>query len=100
MRFRTPVTTEPVGCPTVVHAAIIAQDAIESYMEEIQNQKQAVDVNQGVINKVLDPFRGNLTVTPKEIDTLINDVSEIIAGGINMALHPGIGPDDYAYYLH
>ncbi|AGL02216.1 GPR endopeptidase [Desulfoscipio gibsoniae] len=86
-----------IGVPTVTHAAIIAQDAIEKYTQSIGGQPGDASM---AIKKVLEPFGGNLTVTPKEIDTLIEDTAQIIAGGINMAMHPGIGPDDYAYYLH
>lgn len=86
-----------IGVPTVTHAAVIAQDAIEKYIQSIGGKTG--DASQAIQN-VLEPFGGNLTVTPKEIDTLIEDTAIIISGGINMALHPGINPDDYAYYLH
>lgn len=86
-----------IGVPTVTHAAVIAQDAIEKYVQSTGGQLG--DASQAIKN-VLEPFGGNLTVTPKEIDTLIEDTAQIIAGSINMALHPGISPDDYAYYLH
>jgi len=29
----------------------------------------------------------NMMVTPKEVDTIISDVSEVLAGGINKGLH-------------
>jgi spore protease len=86
-----------IGCPTVTHAAIIAQDAIEKYIKSTTGW--AGDPTEAV-KQVLEPFGGNLTVTPKEIDTLIEDVSHIVSGGISMALHPGVDPEDYAYYLH
>jgi len=86
-----------IGVPTVTHAAIIAQDAIEKYIQSTGSQQGDVS---SAIKKVLEPFGGNLTVTPKEIDTLIEDTASIIAGAINMAMHPGIAPEDYAFYLH
>ena len=36
----------------------------------------------------------------KEIDTYINDVSRLIAGALNAALHPKINPEDAGKYLH
>lgn len=95
-----------IGVPTVCHAAVIAKDAIDLYQAEknktfAPNQfAQGNDAQDAVINKVLEPFAGDLTVTPKEIDTLIKDTANIIAGGISMCLHPGIPAEDYAYYLH
>lgn len=86
-----------IGTPVVTPAAVIAQDAIEKY---IQNTSGWAGDTSAAIKQVLEPFGGNLTVTPKEIDTLIEDVAHIISGSISMALHPGIDPDDYAYYLH
>ncbi|SFR05377.1 GPR endopeptidase [Desulfoscipio geothermicus] len=86
-----------IGVPTVTLAAVIAQDAIEKYIQSTGGQLGDASL---AIKKVLEPFGGNLTVTPKEIDTLIEDTAQIIAGSINMAMHPGISPQDYAYYLH
>ncbi len=86
-----------VGIPTVSHAAVIAQDAIEKYIQSTGGQTGDTST---VINEILQPFGGNLTVTPKEIDTLIEDTAHIISGGLSIALHPGVSPDDYAYYLH
>ncbi len=86
-----------IGVPTVAHAAVIAQDAIEKYIQSTGGKPK--DASRA-ISSVLEPFGGNLTVTPKEIDTLIEDAAKIISGGISMALHPGIKPEDYAYYLH
>ncbi|MCL2337589.1 MAG: GPR endopeptidase, partial [Firmicutes bacterium] len=87
-----------IGIPTVSHAAVIAQDAIEKYIQS-SGGNQTTDAST-VINEILQPFGGNLTVTPKEIDTLIEDTAHIISGGLSIALHPGINPEDYAYYLH
>ena len=86
-----------IGIPTVSHAAVIAQDAIEKY---IQSTGGRPGDTSAVINEILKPFGGNLTVTPKEIDTLIEDTAHIISGGLSIALHPGVSPDDYGYYLH
>lgn len=86
-----------IGVPTVTHAAIIAQDAIEKYVQSTGGQPGDTST---IIKNLLEPLGGNLTVTPKEIDTLIDDTAQIIAGAVNMAMHPGISPEDYAYYLH
>ncbi len=40
-----------------------------------------------LVHEVLSPIGYNLMVTPKEVDFLIEKLSEVLAGGINNALH-------------
>lgn len=97
-----------IGIPTVVHAAVIAQVTVEQFLEQLKMnpvldqiyKNLRPDFTQQVINQVLQPFAGNLMVTPKEIDTLILNTSKIIAGGISIALHPSIDFDDFNMYLN
>ena len=100
--------TIAIGVPTVVNAAVIAQVAIEHFLEKLEtnpmlNQVQQnvmPDYAQGIINDILSPFGGDLMVTPKEVDQLILDTSKIVAGGISMALHPSISAEEYSTYLN
>ncbi|NPV25850.1 MAG: GPR endopeptidase [Firmicutes bacterium] len=89
-----------IGVPTVVHAAVIIEEAIQTLFRELKMYQGlrplAVD---DTIRQVLEPFGGNLTVTPKEIDSMIQTVSKTIAGGISMALHPQVNPNNFALYL-
>jgi spore protease len=48
------------------------------------------DEQKTLIEEILTPQGYNLIVTPKEIDIDVEDLSKIIANGINMALHIGI----------
>ncbi|MTI79827.1 MAG: GPR endopeptidase [Firmicutes bacterium] len=99
------VPTIAIGVPTVVHAAMIANDAINRLFEQYKDtpqiyqayQQQAV---QDTLNDVLAPFGGNLMVTPKEVDILIQNTSKIIAGGVSAALHSGITSEEFSMYLH
>lgn len=96
-----------IGVPTVVHAGIIASSAIDMFMDEVEsnpNVSQLIKnlnpiIMDNIMNKVMEPYSGNLVVTPKEIDDLINNTAMIIADGINQALHPAVNPDDFALYL-
>ncbi|AZR73181.1 GPR endopeptidase [Anoxybacter fermentans] len=96
-----------MGIPTVVHATTIANDAIDKLFSsskfagaerERYNRLDPKYKNQ-IINEVLQPFFGNLVVTPKGIDELIQDMSRCIAGGINVALHPDITLENLSLYL-
>ncbi|MBI2874146.1 MAG: GPR endopeptidase, partial [Firmicutes bacterium] len=99
-----------VGVPTVVEGATIALDTIELLLERLRGSGAAFDLKaiQGfdrrerdlLIREVLSPYSANLVVTPKEIDTLIEEVSTLIAGGLNAAFHPSIDPENLAMYTN
>lgn len=52
-----------------------------------------------MMRSLLGPHFGDMIVTPKEIDILIDDVAETVAGAINTALHPSLDLDDVLRYL-
>jgi len=97
-----------IGIPTVVHAAVIAKNTVDLVLEKFKNtpvlnqtyKHMRPEYIEEVIQEVLAPFAGKLMVTPKEIDTLIQDTAKVVAGGISMALHPSITTDDYSLYLN
>jgi len=96
-----------IGVPTVVHAAVIANAVVDGLVKELQTSPTLYQIYKGlnpqavqdIINNIMAPFSGHLMVTPKEIDELIENISEIIAAGLNQALHPGIGPEECMLYL-
>ncbi|MBO8136603.1 MAG: GPR endopeptidase [Desulfotomaculum sp.] len=99
------VPTIAIGVPTVVHAAMIASDAIDRLFAHYKTNPQIYQayqqqVVQETLQQVLAPFGGNLMVTPKEVDILIQNTSRIIAGGVSAALHRGITSEEYSMYLH
>ncbi|PLT34640.1 GPR endopeptidase [Bacillus sp. V5-8f] len=51
-----------------------------------------------LINEVLSPIGHNLMVTPKEVDVFIEDMANLIAGGLNAALHYSIDQENTGYY--
>jgi len=51
-----------------------------------------------LIKEVLAPIDRNLIVTPKEVDGFMEDMSHLIATGINAALHEQVNPEDAANY--
>lgn len=52
-----------------------------------------------MIRQILGPQFGQMIVTPKEVDVLIDDVAECVSGAINAALHPSLNLDDILRYL-
>ena len=82
-----------IGVPTVVEAATIAADSLDIFIQKLQqdahsndflNQLQEEDKYQ-MIKEVLVPEEYNFIVTPKEIDDLIENMSSVVARGINYA---------------
>lgn len=100
-----------IGVPTVVDAATMVNDTMDLIISSMKEQAKvgtefyslldniSTEEKYSLIKEVLEPFMPNVVVTPKEIDILIEDLSIIIANGLNMALHHGIGLDDVNKYI-
>jgi len=97
-----------IGVPTVVNAAVIAQGALDQFLQQMAaNPPVGQNLNnfnpaliEQVIKNVLGPYSANLMVTPKEIDDLIEAIGKIVAGGVSIALHPSVDPEEFHMYLH
>lgn len=96
-----------IGVPTVVNASTIAGDTLDTLIEHAafgRYFKSMVELSasdrQKIVGQVLPDMLGDLMVTPKEIDRLVQDIARIIAGGINQALHPHIDYENIHHYLH
>jgi spore protease len=96
-----------LGVPTVVAAITIAADTVDILVNQLKGtvgfyqilQEMGHDDKRRLVNEVLSPSVGDLVVTPKEVDVMVDEVSRVVSGGLNMALHPSIGPDDLARYI-
>jgi spore protease len=53
-----------------------------------------------LIREVLSPLGHNLMVTPKEVDVFIDDMANVIAAGLNAALHRKVNQDNVGAYTH
>ena len=100
-----------IGVPTVVDAATMANDTIDLVLDQMINQTKKggefysmlksinKEEKQKMITEILDPYVGNLMVTPKEVDLVIDSVSKVIANGINIALQPALDLEDINRFL-
>jgi spore protease len=96
-----------IGVPTVVHARTIAWDVLDALEQRMQSDPRVISAldtlgreeRARLIDEVLIPTVGDLMVTPKEIDLLITEVSRVVAGGLNVALHPNIDAEELASYI-
>lgn len=101
-----------LGVPTVVDAVTITNDMInlivEDMKEESGNDSQLYKIldslkdeeRYGYIKDILTSSMYDLVVTPKEIDDIITDLTQIISNGINISLHHGIDLKDVNRYLN
>ncbi|MCL2461483.1 MAG: GPR endopeptidase [Defluviitaleaceae bacterium] len=101
-----------IGVPTVVDAATLVNDTMESMLSQmLENAEKgsefyemlrsmAEEERYSIITEILSPYAGNMFVTPKEVDAVIDRLSNIIANALNIALHPGIGTEDINRYLY
>src|SRR5690625_5219327 len=53
---------------------------------------------RALISEVLTPIGHNLMVTPKEVDGFMLDMANVLANGINAALHEKVDVDNFASY--
>ncbi|ADQ05079.1 spore protease [Caldicellulosiruptor owensensis OL] len=101
-----------IGVPMVVDAAIIANDAIDLLIERLKNETERSsplymllesipdEDRFNLIKEVIYPYYGNLFVTPKDIDRIVENISTVIADGINMAIHPEVKENDEYRYVN
>lgn len=81
-----------LGIPTCVDVATITEDGINLWINNLK-EKESIDTkileennNYESIKEVLLPSDLNFIVTPKEIDELIENMTEIVSAGINNAI--------------
>lgn len=101
-----------IGVPTVCYASTIVNNVIEMmkvhFSKETSSTKAILglldDIPEperlGLVKEVLQPLGHDLIVTPKEIDEFIEDIANIIATGLNAALHEAVDPVNVAAYTH
>lgn len=97
-----------IGVPTVVDAATLTNDVIDLLIKAIRQEMDvSTDVSQMItlldsfeqadkhklIKEVLSPEIGVLMVTPKEVDRLLEDISNLLSNALNAAFHPRVAKE-------
>ena len=83
-----------IGIPTVVETAVLVNDCLDLFIGKLQDEAKSNDYlnnlknedNYEKIKEALIPNDYNLIVTPKEIDDLIENMSQVVAFGINKSM--------------
>ncbi|WP_068774328.1 GPR endopeptidase [Paenibacillus sp. FJAT-26967] len=101
-----------IGVPTVVYASSIVNSCIDMMQQYFRSQTSNTQDILGMLDdlpeqerlalvrEVLNPLGHDLLVTPKEIDEFIEDIANIIASGLNAALHDAVDTSNVAAYTH
>lgn len=83
-----------IGVPLVVYAGTIARDVIE-----LLDGANAGDKAEKMIQQVVSEHLGDLIVTPKEIDAIVDDVARLLALGLNLLIHKGVSVDEIDRFM-
>ena len=83
-----------IGIPTVVETAVLVNDCLDLFIGKLQDEAKSNDYlnnlknedNYEKIKEALIPNDYNLIVTPKEIDDLIENMSQVVTFGINKSM--------------
>jgi spore protease len=101
-----------IGVPTVVYASTIVSNSIDLVREHLKKHTSKADGVFGLLDSIseqerlqlvreaLGPLGHDLLVTPKEIDQFIEDIANIVASGLNAALHDAVDKSNVAAYTH
>ena len=85
-----------VGMPTVIYAATLARDAFawlsESDGDEAGHEAALADMEKTLLGSEL----GEMIVTPREIDSLVQDAAGVIASAVTRALQPSLSDAEIA----
>lgn len=99
-----------IGVPTVVDAATLVNDTMDRILEGMASASDNktfyemlgdIDGEEryNLINDLLTPYAENMFVTPKEVDSVIDRLADIISNAINIAVHPALTIDDINKYI-
>lgn len=85
-----------LGIPTVVELATIVSEGIDIFIDRLKEKAESNEYLNNLqqndkyeeVKEALNVGEYNMIVTPKEIDELIENMSSIVARGINFATQP------------
>lgn len=86
-----------IGVPTVVDAATVASDSIDAVLAKENGDFKEIGYEK--IYSLLSKSVGNMMVTPKDIDSVIEKAAKTVANGINLALHKDLTLSEIESYI-
>ena len=83
-----------IGIPTVLDFATIVSEGLDLFIENLQDKAMSNEYlnnlkeqdNYDEVKEMLNVGEYNMIVTPKEIDELVQNMTDVVARGINIAI--------------
>ncbi|MBR2942270.1 MAG: GPR endopeptidase [Clostridia bacterium] len=88
-----------VGVPMVVYASTIVRDAMALLGAADGASQEEEEKLMALAERVVSEQLGEMIVTPREVDALVERMAGIVAEGINLALHPGLDEKEIAQMM-
>ncbi len=99
-----------IGVPTVIDTATLVNDTMDTLVEDMLKnapddafykmlQEISKQEKHGMFQEILEGQMGNLFVTAKDIDEIMDYLARIIFNAINVAVHPGMQSDEMNKYI-
>ena len=85
-----------VGIPMVVYTSTIVRDALSGILAREQDEESAFVMAE----QLAEGIDGEMIVTPRDIDTTVQHLADMLALAINLALQPGMTAEEVQLYLH
>ena len=86
-----------IGVPMVVDAATIAVDTLDALAGILNGGDISDNQKESLIRSVISDTQ--TMVTPKEIDSIAERISKILANGINFALHKDLTAEEISVFI-
>lgn len=104
-------TVIAIGVPTVVDTTTLVADTFDTLLQSMLKEAEhspfydmlkelTEQEKHQLIRENIFPEMANLFVTPKDIDEVMEYLTNIIANAINIAVHPGITMKDINKYTY
>lgn len=85
-----------MGIPMVVYASTIVRDALQRILRHESDEAAA----QQMAETLCGQGERDLVVTPRDIDELVQGLSDMLSLAINVALQPQCSVEELTHYLH
>lgn len=78
-----------VGVPTVVYSTVIVRDALSLLLRSMPDaQGDHTAAADALAQRLARQQLGEMVVTPREIDQMVSELSQVLSMGLNQALQP------------
>ncbi|HEY8390281.1 MAG TPA: GPR endopeptidase [Clostridia bacterium] len=89
-----------IGVPLVVYASTLSLDIIEQCFSKTPELILEKSQENKIISSIISSPIGELVVTPKDIDAIVQKCAYVLAVAINLAVHRGLSLEEVVGLIH